>query len=101
MTLVEKAEIFASAAHAAVGQVRKYSGEPYRVHLATVAALVRIVVLVVPLVLPLLPRTHELPGASLDRLALVDLLSGLRESPAGRSGPCGPGDRCWRHRIPL
>lgn len=40
MTLVEKAEIFASAAHAAIGQVRKYTGAPYRTHLAAVASLV-------------------------------------------------------------
>ena len=32
MNLVEKADAFASAAHAAVKQVRKYSGEPYIVH---------------------------------------------------------------------
>ena len=30
--LVEKADTFAAAAHAAVGQVRKYTAEPYIVH---------------------------------------------------------------------
>lgn len=34
------AAIFAHAAHAAVGQTRKYTGEPYYVHCANVAALV-------------------------------------------------------------
>lgn len=32
MMLKEKAKIFATAAHAAVGQTRKYTGEPYIVH---------------------------------------------------------------------
>ena len=32
MNIVEKAKVFATAAHAAVGQVRKYTGEPYIVH---------------------------------------------------------------------
>ncbi len=32
MNLVEKAKIFATSAHAAVGQLRKYSNEPYIVH---------------------------------------------------------------------
>lgn len=32
MNIVEKARVFATAAHAAVGQVRKYTGEPYIVH---------------------------------------------------------------------
>lgn len=32
MSIVEKAKIFATAAHAAVGQTRKYTGEPYIVH---------------------------------------------------------------------
>jgi (p)ppGpp synthase/HD superfamily hydrolase len=32
MNIVEKMDIFATAAHAAVGQVRKYTGEPYIVH---------------------------------------------------------------------
>jgi len=40
MTLVEKARAFATAAHAAVGQLRKYTFEPYIVHPAEVAALV-------------------------------------------------------------
>jgi len=36
MLVSEKARIFATAAHAAVGQVRKYTGEPYLVHPAEV-----------------------------------------------------------------
>lgn len=40
MTLVEKARAFATAAHAAVGQLRKYTFEPYIVHPAEVADLV-------------------------------------------------------------
>lgn len=39
-TLVERARVFATAAHAAVGQTRKYTGEPYIVHPAEVAAIV-------------------------------------------------------------
>jgi (p)ppGpp synthase/HD superfamily hydrolase len=35
--LVERARAFAIAAHAAVGQRRKYTDEPYHVHLAAVA----------------------------------------------------------------
>lgn len=35
-SLVYKAQIYASAAHGAVGQVRKYTGEPYIVHPAEV-----------------------------------------------------------------
>ena len=31
-TLIDKARVFATAAHAAVGQTRKYTGEPYVVH---------------------------------------------------------------------
>lgn len=38
--LVARARAFATAAHAAVRQVRKYTGEPYIVHPAAVAALV-------------------------------------------------------------
>jgi (p)ppGpp synthase/HD superfamily hydrolase len=32
MDIVERARVFATAAHAAVGQLRKYTGEPYIVH---------------------------------------------------------------------
>lgn len=42
--LVERAYVFAKAAHEAVGQVRKYSGEPYIVHPVEVAGLVRSVI---------------------------------------------------------
>lgn len=38
--LVEKAKVFATAAHAAVGQTRKYTNEPYIVHPAAVAKIV-------------------------------------------------------------
>ena len=40
MNLVERASVFATAAHAAVGQLRKYTGEPYIVHPAAVASIV-------------------------------------------------------------
>lgn len=41
MDKVEKARIFATAAHAAVDQRRKYTGEPYIVHPAEVASIVK------------------------------------------------------------
>ena len=40
MTKIEKARIFATAAHAAVAQKRKYTGEDYIVHPGEVAAMV-------------------------------------------------------------
>ena len=40
MDVVHKAQVFAIAAHAAVGQKRKYTGEPYIVHPAEVASIV-------------------------------------------------------------
>ena len=40
MDLVHKAQVYAIAAHAAVGQLRKYTNEPYIVHPAEVAATV-------------------------------------------------------------
>lgn len=40
MDMVEKARVFATAAHAAVKQLRKYTFEPYIVHPAEVAAIV-------------------------------------------------------------
>lgn len=40
MNIVEKARIFAVAAHSAVGQTRKYTFEPYWVHSAEVAEIV-------------------------------------------------------------
>ena len=40
MTIVERARVFATAAHAAVGQVRKYTFEPYIVHPTEVAGIV-------------------------------------------------------------
>jgi (p)ppGpp synthase/HD superfamily hydrolase len=41
MTVEEKARVFATAAHAAVAQVRKYTFEPYIVHPAEVVSIVR------------------------------------------------------------
>lgn len=38
--VVRKAQVYAMAAHAAVGQKRKYTGEPYIVHPAEVASIV-------------------------------------------------------------
>ena len=38
--VIEKAKIFATAAHAAVGQLRKYTYEPYIVHPAEVAGII-------------------------------------------------------------
>ena len=38
--VVRKAQVYAMAAHAAVGQKRKYTGEPYIVHPAEVAKIV-------------------------------------------------------------
>lgn len=40
MSIVERARVFATAAHAAVKQVRKYTFEPYIVHPADVASIV-------------------------------------------------------------
>lgn len=41
MDVVEKARVFATAAHAAAGQFRKYTHEPYIVHPAEVVSIVR------------------------------------------------------------
>ena len=41
MNTVERAKVFATAAHAAVGQTRKYTGEPYVVHPIEVASIVK------------------------------------------------------------
>ena len=43
MTLEERARVFATAAHAAVGQLRKYTHEPYIVHPAEVVSIVQTV----------------------------------------------------------
>lgn len=40
MSLYHKAKMFAVEAHASIGQVRKYTGEPYHVHVHAVAELV-------------------------------------------------------------
>lgn len=41
LDLDERARLFATAAHAAIGQVRKYTGEPYIAHVAGVVANLR------------------------------------------------------------
>ncbi len=41
MDVVERARVFATAAHAAVAQLRKYTGEPYIVHPAEVVSIVK------------------------------------------------------------
>jgi (p)ppGpp synthase/HD superfamily hydrolase len=41
MTLEERARVFATAAHAAVGQLRKYTNEPYIVHPAEVVEILK------------------------------------------------------------
>jgi guanosine-3',5'-bis(diphosphate) 3'-pyrophosphohydrolase len=41
MTLEDRARTFATAAHAAVGQLRKYTHEPYIVHPAEVVSIVK------------------------------------------------------------
>jgi (p)ppGpp synthase/HD superfamily hydrolase len=43
MDVVEKARVFATAAHAAVAQLRKYTNEPYIVHPAEVVDIVKTV----------------------------------------------------------
>lgn len=53
MDIVEKARVFATAAHAAVAQLRKYTNEPYIVHPAEVARIVSTV-----------PHTPEMLAAS-------------------------------------
>ena len=44
MTLVDKAKLYATAAHGAIGQIRKYTGEPYVTHPIRVMNLVSTVV---------------------------------------------------------
>ena len=53
MIMVDRARVFATAAHAAVGQVRKYTFEPYIVHPAEVAGIVATV-----------PHTNEMLAAA-------------------------------------
>lgn len=53
MDIVERARIFATAAHAAVGQLRKYTGESYIVHPAEVVSIVKTV-----------PHTQEMLAAA-------------------------------------
>lgn len=53
MEIVEKARVFATAAHAAAAQLRKYTNEPYIVHPCEVAGIVSTV-----------PHTHEMLAAA-------------------------------------
>lgn len=53
MTIVERARIFATAAHASAAQLRKYTGEPYIVHPCEVAGIVATV-----------PHTQEMLAAA-------------------------------------
>jgi (p)ppGpp synthase/HD superfamily hydrolase len=53
MNMVERARVFAIAAHSAVKQVRKYTGEPYWVHPTEVANIVASV-----------PHTNEMLAAA-------------------------------------
>ena len=53
MDVVERARVFATAAHAAVAQLRKYTNEPYIIHPAEVASIVRSV-----------PHTDEMVAAA-------------------------------------
>lgn len=53
MEMVERARLFATAAHAAVAQLRKYTNEPYIVHPAEVVSIVRSV-----------PHTEEMLAAA-------------------------------------
>jgi (p)ppGpp synthase/HD superfamily hydrolase len=53
MDIVEKSRVFATAAHAAAGQVRKYTFEPYIVHPAEVVSIVKTV-----------PHTSEMLAAA-------------------------------------
>ncbi len=53
MDVVERARVFATAAHAAVAQLRKYTNEPYIVHPAEVVSIVRSV-----------PHTDEMLAAA-------------------------------------
>lgn len=54
MDIVERAKVFAIAAHSAVGQLRKYTNEPYWVHPVEVMELVKTV-----------PHTPEMLAAAL------------------------------------
>ena len=53
MNMVERARVFATAAHSAVKQVRKYTGEPYWIHPQEVANIVASV-----------PHTNEMLAAA-------------------------------------
>jgi (p)ppGpp synthase/HD superfamily hydrolase len=70
--IVERALVFASAAHAAVGQKRKYTGEDYIVHPVEVADIVRSV-----------PHTEAMVAAALlhdtveDTAVTLELIRGM------------------------
>ncbi|HZY69034.1 MAG TPA: HD domain-containing protein [Devosia sp.] len=67
-SLEEEALVFARDAHASIGQVRKYTGEPYIVHPVAVAAIVKSV-----------PHTDEMVAAALMHDVVEDTPVTLRE----------------------
>lgn len=64
MSLIDKAEQFARLAHGRIGQVRKYTGEPYAVHLEAVA-----------------DRVSKVPGATEAMVAAAWLHDVLEDVP--------------------
>ena len=103
MDIVERAKVFATAAHAAVGQVRKYTFEPYIVHPTEVASIVASV-----------PHTDEMMAAAYLHdvvedtgvsLALIDIefgkeIGALVESLTDISTP-EIGNRAFRKSVDL
>jgi (p)ppGpp synthase/HD superfamily hydrolase len=75
MDVVEKAKLFAAAAHAAVGQKRKYTLEPYIVHPEEVANMVKAV-----------PHSQEMLAAAW----LHDVLEDTEITPAVLQEHFGP-----------
>ncbi len=69
--MYEKALVFATTAHAAVGQQRKYSGEPYIAHPIAVAEIVKSV-----------PHTPEMIAAALLHDVVEDTLVTIEEIEA-------------------
>lgn len=69
--MYEKALVFATTAHAAVGQQRKYTGEPYIVHPIAVAEIVKSV-----------PHTPEMIAAALLHDVVEDTLVTIEEIEA-------------------
>lgn len=77
-TLVERARVFATAAHAAVQQLRKYTHEPYIVHPAAVVALLQ-------------AHVPEPPAELLAAAWLHDTVEDCHISPALIEREFGPG----------